>query len=162
MMNNYIKMKRKGITPIIAIVLLLMMTVAAFGMTFVWVQKTQGEIQDGVSDEVTNMMGKNAAQFSIESVYNDSTGGLIAVIIRNSGTYSFSDGSQFKIYVDGLPTTHDNPAGSLAPGASQTYITTKSWDDIGGTNTHEIKVVSPQSTLATTTCVPARTVQGYC
>ena len=108
MMNNYIKMKRKGITPIIAIVLLLMMTVAAFGMTFVWVQKTQGEIQDGVSDEVTNMMGKNAAQFSIESVYNDSTGGLIAVIIRNSGTYSFSDGSQFKIYVDGLPTTHDN------------------------------------------------------
>ncbi|NOR85178.1 hypothetical protein GQ473_03595 [archaeon] len=164
MSNNYIKMNRKGITPIIAIVLLLMMTVAAFGMTFVWVQKTQGEIQQGVSDDITNMMGKNAAQFGIESVYED--GNEISVIIRNTGTYTFVNGDVFNVYVDGqaVALTVAALAVDLAPKGTVTFTTTvvTPWANIQDTNTHEIKVISPQATIATIACIPAKTAQGYC
>ena len=38
---------RKGLTPVIAMILLLMMTVAAAGASFYWLLGLQGELQGG-------------------------------------------------------------------------------------------------------------------
>ena len=162
MNNNYIKTKRKGITPIIAIVLLLMMTVAAFGLTFVWVQETQSEIQESISQDITDITDKNSATFNIESIYNDT--GNIAIVLRNTGRYSFDDLSTFSIYLDGKMKTNPLASGTQFPSKDvQTLTLTDSWDStIADNQPHTIKIVSPMSTQTVFTCVPSKTENGYC
>ena len=162
MFDNYSKMKRKGITPIIAIVLLLMMTVAAFGLTFVWVQETQSEIQESISQDITDITDKNSATFNIESIYN-TTAGKIEIILRNTGRYTFKDLGAFSIYVDGqFKTTYTNDITEFEPQSIGTLTSTDNWSDFDDSKTHSIKIVSPMSTETAYTCVPSKTEDGYC
>jgi len=78
----------KGITPIIAIVLLLLMTVAAAGSAYLWFTSTQGRIQQQVSGRITST-GSNI-QFQIVGLEckNNVSGGLqdnVSFYIRNQG-----------------------------------------------------------------------------
>ena len=90
---------KKGITPIIAIVLLLMMTVAAFGMTFVWVQKTQGDIQTSVTGDIQNIIKQTSTCMSIDAM------NFNKVYLRNCGKGVLSN-SSLQIYVNGRPANY--------------------------------------------------------
>ena len=48
----------KGLTPVVAMILLLMMTVAAAGASFYWLIKIQGELQGGTHDIVDEQTDK--------------------------------------------------------------------------------------------------------
>ncbi len=78
----------KGITPIIAIVLLLLMTVAAAGTAYLWFTSTQGRIQQQVSGRITST-GANI-QFQIVGLQCTGTADAsandnISFYIRNQG-----------------------------------------------------------------------------
>ncbi len=161
--NKFFKTKRKGITPIIAIVLLLMMTVAAFGLTFVWVQSTQQDLMKKTGDEITGVTDKASAQIAIESIYNDTASGNITITLRNTGRYNFEDTADFTIYLDGKLQTSDI-TGDFAPDTIKTTIITtadKDWR-ILETGTHLIKVVSSKQAESTSTCNPTSAINGYC
>ena len=88
------KSKRKGITPVIAIVLLLMMTVAAAGMAYVWIMDLQEDIGEETKKDLANLNKQKNARLSVETVWNTSGGtsdGLISVMVKNAGSYAFSD-----------------------------------------------------------------------
>ncbi len=80
--------KRKGITPVIAIVLLLMMTVAAAGMAYVWIMSIQEDIAADTERDLANFNKQKNARLSISAVWNDS--GDISMIIKNAGTYVYT------------------------------------------------------------------------
>lgn len=163
MMNNFTKTKRKGITPIIAIVLLLMMTVAAFGLTFMWVQETQSEIQNSISRDITDVTDKNSAQFNIESIFNN-TDGNVSIVLRNTGRYSFNDLSDFSIYLDGKGVNNTVlTSTAFSSRAVKTIKLDLNWSKmLVDTKPHTFKLVSPMSTQTSFTCMPSKTEDGYC
>lgn len=111
------KSKRKGITPVIAIVLLLMMTVAAAGMAYVWIMSLQEGIAADTDKDLAALQSQKNARLSIEGVYNNTLvapAGRVSFTLRNSGTYPYSatDVANIKVYVDGQALTTVCAAGT--------------------------------------------------
>ena len=76
----------KGITPIIAVILLLLMTVAAGAATMFWFSKLQSAIQTQTETQISQMVGRMAVQFKIIDWYADTNNNYINVTISNIGT----------------------------------------------------------------------------
>jgi flagellin-like protein len=111
------KMK-KGITPVIAIILLLLITISMVGFAFVWFSRLQGSIQDSVTnktDSQINAMGKTV----VIDLASNSTG---SIAIRNSGT-STINAAEYKLYVAGVDRT-TSCSGPIVPGATVVCSTT--------------------------------------
>ncbi|GEM_PF-6539433 len=77
--------KIKGLTPIIAIVLLLMMTVAAFGLAYIWLTSFQKQTQSEVQAVVKEKLSQLGTQLEILSVYYDSTNSRTVIVVYNNG-----------------------------------------------------------------------------
>ena len=94
---------RKGITPVIAIVLLLMMTVAAAGMAYVWIMSIQGDIAQDTAEDLADIQDEKNTRLEIVTVRNDSNG-KIELTFKNAGSYVFSasNAEQIKLYIDGV------------------------------------------------------------
>ena len=90
---------KKGITPIIAIVLLLIMTVAAFGLTFIWVQNTQTGMQENVGENIKDIQAKASSCMSIDTI------NFNKVYLRNCGEGIISN-KTLTIYVNGAPVNY--------------------------------------------------------
>lgn len=80
---------RKGITPVIALVLLLMMTVAAAGMAYVWFMSVQEETQTTVQESLSERTGQMAGAVTIDAVYE--TGNVAYVAVRNTGSVTYTN-----------------------------------------------------------------------
>ncbi len=74
----------KGITPIIAVILLLLMTVAAGAATMFWFSKLQSAIQTQTETQVSQMIGQMSMQIKILSATNQSTNLILS--LSNIGT----------------------------------------------------------------------------
>lgn len=100
------KSKRKGITPVIAIVLLLMMTVAAAGMAYVWIMSLQEGIAADTDADIARLQDQKNTRLEIVSVYNTSAGEM-NFIIKNAGTRVFTptEAGNIMIYIDGQMKT---------------------------------------------------------
>lgn len=155
---------RKGITPVIAIVLLLMMTVAAAGLAYMWVIGVQQEAQTGIETQVQQIQQQAAAQLTIDTVYNET--GNIDFVLRNSGTYAFSttDVSNFAYYIDGKTITPNVACpGTLATGKTCTVETSSTFPiEVGTDGSKIIKVVPPVGSAISYTCSISKVDQTYC
>jgi len=80
-MNNLTVRVRKGITPVIAIVLLLMMTVAAAGGAYAWLTQLQEQFQNQAEEDV-----ERGIDITDLRCYNDQGTGTVEVFFSNSGT----------------------------------------------------------------------------
>ena len=116
-MNLY---NTKGITPIIAVILLLMMTIAIAGLAYSWLQTTQQTIQSSTENTTAALLGSLKVHLKVEG-YNitctQSAGQHIRVYGRNAGT---EPAKNLQLYVDD----------ALVAGASNTTLnpgTTTSW-----------------------------------
>lgn len=89
-------MDRKSVSPIIAIVLLLMMTVAVAGAVYFWLTGTQSRMQKAAGGQVEKMT--KAAGYSFEIVYSEcynvSEDASVEVRIRNTGTSKIKSGTE--------------------------------------------------------------------
>ncbi len=83
----------KGITPVIAIVLLLLITVAIVGFAFGFFQKILGIATEKTEEQVGGQTSSLSATIDIDNVY---AGG---VTVRNTGSDSISTGTLI-VYVD--------------------------------------------------------------
>lgn len=80
-------MERKGITPIIAVVLLLMMTVASAGLAWAWLQSMQTSTQEKMEQQVKSIGANPFRVFSVEPLDHDAnpaTPSIMKLFIKNT------------------------------------------------------------------------------
>ena len=163
----FVSTPKKGITAVVAIVLLLMMTVGAAGLAYVWVTNLQGNVQTKAGEGVTDIANQQDAKIAIDSVYNDTsvTPNLVKVIVRNIGRYTFVDEGNFQVYYGGVPVTVTGftDGTSNAPKTVRTVVlpATSNFPKFG--ETKEVKITSEISTATITyTCSPTTSAATSC
>ncbi len=111
----------KGITPIIAVILLLMMTIAIGGLAYVWIQRLQGSVQTGTENTTTQFTGGIKAVLSLDGYNTTCTAATSVVHVRiygrNAGT---EPAHNVLLYVDDALTNITANA-TLNPGVSTTW-----------------------------------------
>jgi flagellin-like protein len=76
---------KKGITPIIAIILLLMMTVAVAGAAFFWLTRIQGQLQGGVESYQGRIFETMASSVDVVDADYDSDENDLTLWLHNTG-----------------------------------------------------------------------------
>ena len=96
----------KGITPVIAIILLLLITISMVGFAFVWFQRVAQTATSSTDTQLTNQLNTQAQTVAIDNV--DDTNNIIS--LRHTGTVNM-DTSQVSVYVAGakVSCTWDSP-----------------------------------------------------
>ncbi|HLD85699.1 MAG TPA: archaellin/type IV pilin N-terminal domain-containing protein [archaeon] len=102
----------KGITPVIAIILLLMITIAMVGFAFVWFTQVAQTASNATQTQMDVQQRQFGTSVRIDNI--DKTSG--SVIVRNTGTYELS-ATETKVFVNGTIEVTGCPSGSVAPGA---------------------------------------------
>jgi len=85
-------MNKRGITPIIAIVLLLMMTVAIAGAANFWLGSVQSSTQSEIGKSIEKQAETAQVMFEIPYIRCDAVNDTVTVNILNTGTSTISDG----------------------------------------------------------------------
>lgn len=102
----------KGATPIVAVILLLLITIAAGGSTYLWLSRTQSKLftqtTTGIEESSKDVYGK----LDIVSVWNEST--QLYMLIRNGSdqeiTYKEADLEKMAVLVDSRPCSFNESA----------------------------------------------------
>ncbi len=136
--------KRKGITPVIALVLLLMMTVAAAGMAYVWFMDVQEETQSTVQESLSQRTDQMAGAIVIDLVYETGAATSSEVLIRNTGSVDYA-GDTIKVFIGSFEC--GTPATANAPGDSGAAACA-----IALTHGDVIRAIPPQGTAVSVTC----------
>ncbi len=105
-MQYFIIGMRKSVTPIIAIVLLTLMTVGAVGVAFFWVSNIQSSLQESVGSSVGAAPGSDCSRLQVISMRGD------GVVVSNTGCDTVENVS---VVIDGVLYEYDLDQ-SLAPG----------------------------------------------
>jgi len=158
---NGVLMAKKGITAVIATVLLLMMTVAAAGVSYSWIMGMQKDVQKSTEAKYANDASKTDSKLSIDSMWNQA--GNIQFTIRNTGTYAFKDLTKFSFYVDGVKSpTPGSFTGMLTPGGVVTITTAEGFPTYPAAPSKTIKVVAETGTNVVYKCEVSVIGQSYC
>jgi flagellin-like protein len=107
----------KGITPVIAVILLLLITVAMVGFAFIWFSRVTAMTTNATQAQIENTMSMQAKRVAVENI--DSTNSVVS--IRNIGSQSLLR-ADLALYVNGakvncLAGVKDWPA-SITPGGT--------------------------------------------
>lgn len=118
-------MKSKGVTPVVAVVLLMGIAIAATTTAYEVIINTQEDAQTGIEDDISQREVRRQSDTNIETIYN--SGGKAYISVRNTGSVSQNienqnGNKQWTLTVDGRITN--------------------GWTIIGGT-----KEISPESTV---------------
>lgn len=93
----------KGQEDIIAVVLILMVTIALTALAYMWFSGIFSGIMATVTTALTRTSGAMATQFKIENaVFNITENTILYVTIRNVGSQSFN-ANKVAFYVNDLP-----------------------------------------------------------
>ncbi|MCW1296883.1 MAG: hypothetical protein OH319_04350 [Candidatus Parvarchaeota archaeon] len=94
-------MNKKGITPVIATILLLLMTVAAAGTAYFWMVSVQSKIQTGVSTGIEQQLTQAQYQIKTVGVTCNATSGIYSVSVMNIGPNDIPTGTVTLVVTDG-------------------------------------------------------------
>lgn len=81
-------MMKKGITPIIAIVLLLLMTVMAGAATMLWIQRLQSSLTSQTEEQIGRTVAQMGANIDLGDAYYSN--GNLTLIISNIGSVTLN------------------------------------------------------------------------
>src|SRR3990167_8221256 len=132
----------KGITPIIAVILLLMMTIAIAGLAYTWLQRTQATIQTSTENTTLTLLAGLKVNLKVEG-YNSTCvmGGLAGVPVandrpnpnvsiriygRNAGT---EPAHNVLLYVDDSLLPNVTLNSSLNPGVTTNWHINPGWEN---------------------------------
>ena len=111
----------KGITPVIAIILLLLITISMVGFAFVWFQRVASTATAATDTQLQNQLNKQGQTISIEGAYCSSGGcATKEVYFRNSGTVALSSGSIAAFVNNSAAVSGSCPSTTVAAGATFT------------------------------------------
>ena len=112
----------RGLSPIIAVVLLILMTVAAAGAAYIWIMALQKKMSGSANQQ---MQVLNTGMIQYVSASCDSSNNMITTIIRNVGKTIISSGNVTLELKDSASNAHLNTfynySNSLTPGGIVTY-----------------------------------------
>ncbi|MCW1300652.1 MAG: hypothetical protein OH363_05120, partial [Candidatus Parvarchaeota archaeon] len=94
-------MNKKGITPVIATILLLLMTVAAAGTAYFWMVSVQSKIQTGVSTGIEQQLTQAQYQIKTVGVTCNETSGIYSVSVMNIGPNDIPTGTATLVVTNG-------------------------------------------------------------
>ena len=136
-MNIRIIFSKKGISPIIAIVLLLMMTIAIGGLAYTFIQRFQTNLETTAENQSSENIKTFKANVKIDGYNtscsgNDSTPWLsIRVAVRNAGTQPVTNA---QLIVDDQLIQGASNA-TLGAGVATSYLLTTGQGGSGGNQT---------------------------
>ena len=148
---------KKGITPVIAIVLLLMLTVASAAGAYYWITSMQSGLQENAEGTIgsASMGGEYSITTLSGGIDCDSTSDEITVFVRNQGTLSIPSGTWYAFVknTNGTETgTWDNTTlGSVSSSSVKKIIFDSSSSMASGTK-YSVVISSPKATTVTVTC----------
>lgn len=93
----------RGVSAIIATILILMITVSLAAMAYVFFTQTFGQVTGGAGNLTSSQMQAMATAFSLETAYN-MTSSTVNVVLRNTGTADI-DMSKVAVYISSKPAT---------------------------------------------------------
>ncbi len=88
----------KGITPVIAVILLLLITISMIGFAFVWFTRLAQTAQESISGELNATTGAIAKKIRIDNVAGTS------LALRNTGTQTIQP-SEVGFFINGVAVT---------------------------------------------------------
>src|SRR3989338_7172640 len=88
----------KGITPVIAIILLLLITISMVGFAFVWFQRVASTATQATDEQLTAQLNKQAQQIKLEGASGTT------VTLRSNGNVALPVGS-IVLFVNGSSAT---------------------------------------------------------
>ena len=96
---------RKGITPVLSIVLLVMLMIGLVLGVYMFLSGTASQTQEEAQKTTTEVLTGLSTQVKIDSLWNNS--GKISLQIRNTGTRTIpsSELANIVVYVDDKPAT---------------------------------------------------------
>ncbi|MFB6148009.1 MAG: hypothetical protein ABEJ66_03925, partial [Candidatus Nanohaloarchaea archaeon] len=102
------KTSSKGITPVVATVLLITISIAATASAYTFITNTQKEFTENMRQDLRQQERQSRADLNIEYVYNSSHN-FTFMAIRNSGSISLpintSGMKQLSLYAEGKPVS---------------------------------------------------------
>ncbi len=113
-------MSRKGVTPVLATSLLILIAISAVSTAAVFLRDTTDDITGGVEDQLSEQERIDGTSISIERGYNNSDSD-ISLMVRNTGRYLVAvedsemdpgDNRTWTLYVDGRPQEFDYESGN--------------------------------------------------
>ena len=106
-------MNRKGVTPVIAVVLLMAISVAATGAAYTFITNAQENVADGFEEKWGQQQLEQKSDLNIEHIYKSSNN-YAFLVIRNTGSVpQLIQGKQsgetikyWNLYIDGPPASN--------------------------------------------------------
>jgi flagellin-like protein len=111
-------MQRKGISPIIASVLLLAVSLAVVGIFSGWAPELATQVTDSTENTTMQTITCNDAAIEVQSAYHD--GSELKISVRNTGTEDLSN-LTFVAYNDNEQIINENTSNSLVRGAVEDF-----------------------------------------
>ena len=142
-------LNKKGITPIISVILLLMMTIAVAGLAYTWLQGLQGSVQTSTENRTSRMIGNINVELKIDSAELASCGTSVAnvsVYFRNTGTEAANNLQLYvdNAYISGASNTSVSPASTR----SYNYSSVAALADVSWINqTKTFRIESDETTV---------------
>lgn len=147
----------KGVEAVIAIVLILMITVALAAMSYVWFTDVFKTLTDSGDSAIADTGDKLQASFTVESARYTSANN-VSVSIRNTGNSDIELG-KIAFYLKGIPAaTVSAPTGTLGGGDFTTtaFVVSNITSGIGavcpGPSTLTVTIAQGQQQSATVSC----------
>ena len=119
---------KKGISAVIAIVLILMITIALAAMAYVWFTTVFGEISEEAGESAGDVTESMQTRFSIEAAKYNATASSVIISIRNTGTGEI-DLTNVAAYVDGVASEDVTTESEVLAGGEGTKIDASVTDD---------------------------------
>lgn len=106
-----LKMSRKGVTPTIAAILLITISIAATGAAYTFVINAQEQTAQGFEENLRDKELRDKSDLNIEHMYRDPGSGNAIMMVRNTGSITMnveeSDTKYWTMYIDGQPVGGD-------------------------------------------------------
>jgi flagellin-like protein len=157
-MNSRLLQNKKGITPIISVILLLMMTIAIAGLAYGWLNRMQTTITTSSENTSGKFLKGMNVQLRIDG-YNTSCGGdstvIPTVFVRNSGTETAAN---LQLYVDDS-LIQGSANASLSAGTTTQYVLSNQTCNLWVNRSKTIKIASDETSAEATYSVTCTTSQ---
>lgn len=154
--------KLKGVSPVVAEVLLMGIAVSAAVSAGVFLQGTISDIQDGAEDQISQEDREESTSIGVDFGYNG-TNGYLLMDVRNTGSYTIAveeeDQKNWNMYIDNIPVEWNYTDGSdylnqrevpLDPSSTITLNTTQKFPVTG--ESKEVEISGPYNLRTSFIC----------
>ncbi|MFB6204626.1 MAG: hypothetical protein ABEJ75_03195 [Candidatus Nanohaloarchaea archaeon] len=143
-------MNRKGVTPVVATVMLIAISMAAVASSAVFISDVGGDIRQSIAEQLGVQQKQQKSELTIIQGFRSQSNGNIYIVVKNEGSVSLmfkENGDKlWNLYIDSRPASGWGvPGGSSAdvlvnPGETITLDTGTNYPStVGGSKTVEIR-----------------------